>query len=305
MSASTNVMMKYTHTVRGKYILKLNIFLNTVLAICPFKAESIQSTLYASVILGAYSCLSVYSLTHRLFFYPLFMGLFERFLVVGAIGAMVLFYLNFLHNNIKCRKSWKMLLTMFVIFDKKLPGDILKDFNKILSSSLFVLLRVIPIAYSINDCIIWRMVDEDLFFHDIPFHITQHSVVFYDFQVTCFFWEIARLLESRYKHLEDHLDIMLSEDLVNHQFSHYRVEIGIKKIKHKFNILHRAVEEVNIIFGRTLFFMFIHLTVVFLLNFYWMIASLDINGIVAFEGILFAVMVSVSISSNVIFLVLM
>lgn len=294
----SKVFLKTTQKVKSRYVLKLYIYLNTILAICPFKGDSLRSRLYSSTLFGAYISLTVYTFIIRIFFYPVVLSLFEQVLAMAAIGTLVVFFTNFLFISFRSRESWKSLLTMLVMFDRTLPRDKLK-LNKKWSTLLFVLSYVVPISYSINDCIIWREVDPELFILDLSFHVTHHTAIFYEFQITCFLLEISNLLQSRYRYLEECVDRMVLGDEVNRLKLQYSLEIGIKKLKHKYKILHGAVVAVNSILGLTIILMVIHLTLIFLLDFYWMIYSLEMSGIIAIEGVLFMAMVTVSYWNNI------
>lgn len=279
-------------------MLKLYICMNTILAICPFKEDCIQSKLYGLVLLGAFSSLSMYVFTFRVFFFPAVISLFEQFLASAAIGVMVVFYGNLLYKNLKSRKSWKILLAMLIIFDNELPGGTLYDFNKKWSISLFVLIRFLPIIYSINDLILWSIINKELFILALPFYSLQHPAIFYEFQITCFLWEMSNLLESRYQHLKECLTSMLLAEELNQQISHYKLEMKIEKFKFKYSTLYRVVEEVNNIFGTTILSLQLHLSTLFLMDFYWMVDLLGGSKISALEGGLFTVMVMVSLTKK-------
>lgn len=277
ISSSTEYFLNEPRNkMRNTTLLNLHISSMRVIAICPFKKETITSKLYAVVVFGILLCGTFFTGINRLLLFPRRSYVFERFLSVVTILILCVFFASILYSNLKNSKRWINLIRCLNKFDES-KSNLMVDVKK-WEFARFILLHIAPWIYGIIDYFIWESSSHGIFSPDVPLFFSQHSGLFYEIQLAAFFWEMSCLFEPRYRYLQNRLHNILPNKLSNAKFSKYMFDNEIRMIKHQYTILHSGIQELNVIFGWNILYLTFHILLRLLLNFYWTLVLIGRNN---------------------------
>lgn len=271
--------------------LKFHIRLMKFLGICPFKRNSLKSKVYALFLMGSLIIPGLYEIALTLFLYPEAASSLEKVLTLIIIGSFCSFILNLLYSNWKSRKSWRKLLGMLTKFEETFSIDASLKNNNGSIILRFVFIRIMPLFLSFTSSFLWYL---DNLPSDLALIMTQTTAIFYEFQIATFMLELAYLIQSRYQHIQDLLREASLKVITNGGTeSLFRVKIA--KIKYKYGILYRTIEEINTIFSKTMLFYCIHVVIIFEVAIFWYQFAFDKGVNVILSAIIYAVLILVSL----------
>lgn len=274
----------------GLYKLNLHIHLLTYLGVRSFKSNSIKAKLYAFLLIAPLIALCLSEIEHRYCHPPRKTNSLEKALTVVTVGSFCMVALSILHSNWKSRPSWEAMMKMLKTFDATVARtDFLEAKKKIFIG--FLLIRIIPILLSVAFCVSWKIITRFPF----AFHIAvpHHIATFYEFQIATFMLEFACSVECRYQHLFEHLREAVRR--ANENGGTDDIFRGaVAKIKHKYRLLHKAIEEINKIFTLIALCYFSHLVVFFEFHFYTILYAFSLGKNVVFGAVPFIILILVS-----------
>lgn len=280
--------------IRNTWCLKLHIAVLQALGVCPFKSVNFKSQIYAVSILGSLSSMVILLEFYRLNVYRTNFNMFERFLTASAVYALFFFFINLLRSNLQYPLKWKNLHRALSKFDRNFAVPSSGRLANKWTLVRFTSIHLLPLLFSSIDYIMYRFIGYGVFEVDITFYFPEHVGIFYLFQITMFFHEMARVLQSRYCCLEENLINIFSGKIVNNSNSEFILASKIRNFKYQYMLLYDAVEQINYIFGFTLMFALFNIMAMFLSDLYWIMYLTSKKSEIIIEVCYFTVMIGVS-----------
>lgn len=290
---------KHQTKIGSLFELNLHIGLLRVLGICPFYSNSFKSKMYALFLMVPLLILSMYEINYRYTRPPKKATSFDKTLIIIVISSVSFFILTLLLSNLQSWNSWKELLRMLVKFDATVHQADSIEFRKKYKIIRFILIRVIPLIFTITFGISWKLISKFPF--DFALFLPNQSAIFFEFQIATFMLELAYLTQSRYQHIQDILKQAVTLDVIANGKTQNIFNDSIAKIKYKYGILHKAIEEINTIFSWIMLSYCSHVIIYFQLHFYTILYAYDLGKDVIFTASLINLLILVS--QNALFII--
>lgn len=278
--------------IRNVYYLRLHIITLKILGVSPLAGKVKLSRVYGSCLLGVLIlCGLICGAQTFLVNHP--RTVFMKCLLAMAMIALCSFFASILCSNWRNKRSWKRILELSITIDKSARW-LLEEKVSLTTFLRFTLLHLAPLFYSILDGYLWFRAEARLFILDLPLFMTQHTGLFYEFQIATFLWEIAHIMEFRYTHVEENLKSVLSHKIITDKTLQPPLKYNIRKLKYRYKLLYNIIQELNIIFGWTLMTYIFHLLLICILDFYLILNAEVLKIELICEGFMFAVIIWVS-----------
>lgn len=259
-----------TAKLRRTDLLILNVFSLKILGICPFERRSFFSIIYPYLSLGGLQCLVFCTILKEILSCQMFI-IFEKIMELITLGALFIFNGSLIYSHLKCHNDWKILFHMLKEFDRSSSKtDIMFEQRK-LDSFIPILFLIGPVLCSSMNYYLLTTGELD----NEPFvFAVQNCGFFYEFQIAALFWEAACVFQSRYRILEEHLQLNFFRKEKDEDFAKYMFRNEIQNIKHRFKLLYHGVEAMNTIFRWILLFLLSHIVASILLDFLFLLELL-------------------------------
>lgn len=286
-----------TEKIKNTALLKIHMAVLTGLGVCPFRKKTILSKMYAVALLGTLFCATLYAGMDRILSQKVNSEIFEKILASIVSGVLCMFYANILYSNLKTWKEWRKILQMFDSFDSTVAKNnmIVKGIKVDYLRS--VLLFFAPLLYFAIESLVKFWIS-DVQSTDITGTLIQYIGIFFEFQITAFFWEMSNVLDSRYQCLAEHMENVLCKKVDDDKFSQYVFENGVLKVKYQYMLLYSALQDLITIFDWIVPSLICHIITWFLFYFYWMMELVTVRYEISIAMCFFIIMMSVSTNRN-------
>lgn len=288
-------------SVNFRNLNSLKLFRNCfeLLTICPFNLKrkkifsKIYATLFSGTLIVALSWIGIRTET----FISLESNIFETYLKLSVDVIPLILCTIVLHGNFKRPVKWRKLFLNLLEFDTREQNNsdksmTLKDAKNIVIINLFVL------AYSILIYFFWK---EDVWYRSKAFIIHKYLpgliTLLFEVNIAGYIWEMSLVLQSRYNHLKECLQIIILKKKFNKQ---WELNVELQKLISSFKILFRFVTDINEILGATILICLLDILTRYLDTFHWMMfiyGSDQSNGFIV-QNCLYLLVSSVSITYN-------
>lgn len=265
-----NIIMATTvHTnVKDLFFLKLYARSATVIGIFSFTTKSSSkkinySLLYNIILMGIWSAGALVSTYQRITNPQAHVTTFEDCLDDAYNLLLCALFIGGILRNIRHPNLKQNILNKLAIFDKKCFIVNIDSQCHMWSILKYVCSHVFCPLLSIADFILWSNMIQ---FNEIFLYFLEYLGMYYEFFLISFLWELATVIECRYKYIKVKLKTLLTKNLTSHTI----FILQINEIKTLYKLLYEAIKQVNLLFGFALLIIFSHLVLLFLINFFWL-----------------------------------